>query len=47
VNVDSPGTLRLRPLALPYAGQAAPLGGPRRGTAESTAEPLPRLSIER
>lgn len=47
VNVDSSGTLRLRPLSQPYAAQPAPLGGPRRGTAESPAEPLPRLSIER
>ena len=45
VNVDTSGTLRIRPIAYPAAG-AAPLGAPRRGTPRESMEPLPRLKLE-
>lgn len=45
VNVDTSGTLRLRPMAYPAAG-ASPLGAPLRGKARQSADPLPRLKLE-
>jgi hypothetical protein len=45
VNVDTSGTLRIRPISYP-AAEAAPLGAPRSGTPRQSMEPLPRLQLE-
>ncbi len=48
VNVDSSGTLRIRPVEYPYAAraEAAAPGAPRTRAKESM-EPLPRLKLEK
>lgn len=48
VNVDTAGTLRIRPIAYPYAAaESAPVGGARRGQPKRAMEPLPRLKLEK
>jgi hypothetical protein len=45
VNVNTSGTLRLRPIAYPV-GEPGPLGAPRRSEARGAGDPLPRLQVE-
>ncbi len=48
VNVDTSGTLRIRPIEYPYAAtRSAPRGTPRREAAGGAMEPLPRLKMEK
>ena len=47
INVDTSGTLRIRPIAYPYAAQAPRAGAPVRGAPKRAMEPLPRLKLEK
>ena len=47
VNVDTAGTLRIRPIEFPYAARSAPRDGTRRSEAKGSLEPLPRLKLDK
>ena len=46
VNVNTSGTLRIRPVSFPMAAQAESAGTPRRRGGAAAMEPLPRLKLE-